>query len=72
MFRAIFFAHHQEHITVTTASGNVHRPMLLLLRTQQQQPATTSVDITRSCSYSDMLLMMGEKNRPKHVELIKD
>ena len=24
------------------------------------QPAATSVDITRSCSYSDMLLMMGE------------
>jgi hypothetical protein len=26
----------------------------------QHQPATTSVDNTRSCSYSDMLLMMGE------------
>jgi len=38
----------------------------------QHQPAATSVDVTRSCSYSDMLLMMGEKNRPKHVELVKD
>jgi hypothetical protein len=27
----------------------------------QHQPAATSVDITRSCSYSDMLLMMGYK-----------
>jgi len=26
----------------------------------QQQPAATSVDITRSCNYSDMLRMMGE------------
>ena len=26
----------------------------------QHQPAATSVDNTRSCSYSDMLLMMGE------------
>jgi hypothetical protein len=37
----------------------------------QHQPAATSVDNTRSCSYSDMLLMMGEKHRPKHVELIR-
>jgi len=26
----------------------------------QNHPAATSVEITRSCSYSDMLLMMGE------------
>jgi hypothetical protein len=26
----------------------------------QHQPAATSVDINRSCSYSDMLLMMRE------------
>jgi len=26
----------------------------------QHQPAATLVDITRSCSYSDMLLMMGK------------
>ena len=46
------FAHYQEHITVNTASGNVHRCCFW--------PAATSVDVTRSCSYSDMLLMMGE------------
>jgi len=26
----------------------------------QHQPAATSADNTRKCSYSDMLLMMGE------------
>jgi len=26
----------------------------------QHQPVATSADITRSCSYSDILLMMGE------------
>jgi hypothetical protein len=26
----------------------------------QHQPATSSVDNTRSCSYSEMFLMMGE------------
>jgi len=26
----------------------------------QHQPTVMSVDITKSCSYSDMLLMMGE------------
>ena len=36
----------------------------------QHQPAATSVDITRSCSYSDKLLMMGE-NIARNVELIK-
>jgi hypothetical protein len=41
-------------------------PMLLLagvaywVEMTQHQPAATSVDNTRSCSYSDMLLMMGE------------
>jgi len=32
----------------------------LLGGTDLSQPAATSVDITRSCSYSGMLLMMGE------------
>jgi len=31
----------------------------------QHQPAATSMDNTRSCSYSDMLLMMGENNARK-------
>jgi len=59
----------------------------MLLLADVAYPAATSVDITRSCSYSDMLLMMGENiaytqhqpavtsvditRSPKHVELIK-
>jgi len=35
-------------------------PMLLLAGIASQKPAATSVDNTRSCSYSNMLLMMGE------------
>ena len=37
-------------------------PQLLLagVAYKQHQPATAPMDITRSCSYSDMLLMMGE------------
>jgi hypothetical protein len=49
------FTYHQEHLTETTASGNVHRCCCWLVL--QHQPAATSVD---SCSYSDMLLMMDE------------
>jgi hypothetical protein len=41
-------AHHQKHLTVFTASGNIH------------QPAATLVNITRCCKYSQVLLMMGE------------
>jgi hypothetical protein len=56
MFRAMFsahvsgdvFAHHQEHLAVFTASGNIH------------QPAAILVNITRCCKYSQVLLMMGE------------
>jgi hypothetical protein len=33
-----------------------------------RQPAATSVEITKSCSYS---ADDGRKHRPKHVELIK-
>ena len=61
------FAHHQEHPTVFTASGNVHRCCCRLVSYKWDvpshpwhQPAATSVDITRSCKYSHVLLMMGE------------
>ena len=50
------FAHHQEHMTVITASGIEY----WVEPNTQLQPAVTSVDNTRSCNYSDMLLMMGE------------
>jgi len=40
-----------------------HRPWLKSVPPNtQHQPAATSVENTRSCSYSDMLLMMGENN----------
>jgi len=42
------FAHHQEHLTVFTASDIV------------QRPAATNVDYIRSCRYSQELLIMGE------------
>jgi hypothetical protein len=51
MFWAMFFAHHQEHLTIFTASGNIP-PMSL--------PAATLVNITRCCKYYKVLLMMGE------------
>ena len=33
------------------------------------QPVTTWVNTTTYCKYSQVLLMMGEKHRPEHVEL---
>jgi hypothetical protein len=42
------FAHHQEHFTVFTASDSIH------------QSAATWVNTTRSCKYSQVLLMMDE------------
>jgi hypothetical protein len=60
MFRAMFYAHHQEHLTVFTASGNIHKCRCRL------------VNITRCCKYSQVPLMMGEKHRPKHVELTRN
>jgi hypothetical protein len=48
------FAHHQEHLTVFTVSGSVHRSFC------RYQPAATWVNTTRYCKYSQVLLMMGE------------
>jgi len=66
IFRAMFSSIIRS--TVTTASGKVHRCCWLVLSigwnsvepNTQHQPAATSVDITGSYSYSDMLLMMVE------------
>jgi len=46
------FAHHQEHLTVFTASVNIHHCRCQL--------TATVVNITRCCKYSQVLLMMGE------------
>jgi len=46
------FAHHQENVTIFTASDIVY------LRCCRQ--TATYVDYSRSCKYSQMLLMMGE------------
>jgi hypothetical protein len=46
------FAHHQEHLTVFTASGSIHPSCSRL--------AATWVNTTRYCKYSQELLMMGE------------
>jgi hypothetical protein len=48
------FAHHQEHLTVFTVSGNIHPGCCRL------EPAATWVNTTRYCKYSQVLLMMGE------------
>jgi len=40
------------------------------MRITQRQPAATSVDNTRSYSYSDKLLLVGENIATKHIELI--
>jgi len=54
------FVHPQEHFfTVYTAFGTMHRP------------TAVSVHCTRSCIYSQKLLLrMGEFFRPKRVGLI--
>ena len=57
-------AHHQEHITVHTASGIVNqyccwRRWNAVPSPPWQQPATVLVDNTWSCMYSYVLLMMG-------------
>jgi len=36
------------------------------------QPSATLVNFTIRCKYSQVLLMMGEKHRPKHVELTRN
>jgi hypothetical protein len=48
------FVHHQEHLTVFTASGSIHPSCCRLVS------AATWVNTTRYCKYSQMLLMMGE------------
>ena len=72
------FAYHQEHLTVFTVSGSIHPICCRLvswiswnsvLTHPWHQPAATWVNATRYCKYSHVLLMMGEKNRPKLVEL---
>jgi hypothetical protein len=50
--------YHTPHNTHTSASTH-----------PRQQPAATWVNTTRYCKYSQVLLMMAEKHRPKHVEL---
>jgi hypothetical protein len=59
------FAHHQEHLTVFTASGNIHTKSLsagvmaelkLIHDTSRQR---LGVNTTRYCKYSQVLLMMG-------------
>ena len=74
------FVHHQELLTVCTASDIVYRYCCwlvswmswnLVLSHQLHQPAAISVDNIRSCIYSQVLLMMGD-DRPKHVELIRN
>ena len=63
------FAHHQEHLTVFTASDIVHlccfRPVSWTKRNgvpsrPRHRPVATWVDYIRSCKYSQMPLMMGE------------
>jgi len=45
------FAHHQEHLAVFTVSGSIH---------PRHQPAATSMNTSRYCEYSQVLLMMDE------------
>jgi hypothetical protein len=56
------FAHHQEHLTVFTASGNIHQchGCVGVLTHPWRQPAETLLNITRFCKYSQVLLMMDE------------
>jgi len=63
------FAHHQEYLTVFTASGNIHQCRCRPVSGMRwkafpthpwQQPAAALVNITRYCKYSQVLLMMSE------------
>jgi hypothetical protein len=63
------FAHHQEHLTVFTVSGNVHpwccrmvswMSLNAISTHPRHQSAATWVNTTRYCKYSQVLLMMGE------------
>jgi len=57
MFRAMFFVHHQEHLTLFTASGSVHPSCCRLVSqiqdTSQQQLGWTLPDTvnTVKCSW---------------------
>jgi len=62
------FAHHQDNLTVFTASGIAHvcccQPVSWTrwnsFQTRPwQRPAATLVEYIRSCKYSQMILMMG-------------
>jgi hypothetical protein len=44
------FAHHQEHLTVFTASGNIHC----------SSKFANAVNITRCCKYGQVPLTTGE------------
>ena len=55
VIRLRVYTPHNLHVSVSTHS--IH------------QPAATWVNTTRYCKYSQVLLIMGENNVPKHVEL---
>jgi hypothetical protein len=58
------FAHHQEHMTVFTESGRIH-PNCCRLRSWliwNCSRAGSNLNTTRYCKYSQVLLIMGEKN----------
>jgi hypothetical protein len=63
MFR-VTFAHHQEHLTVFTASGSIHVSCCRLVSWMSyvsfNQPAATWVNTTKSYKYAQVFLMMGE------------
>ena len=60
------FVHHQEHLTVFTASGSIHNKSLPagvmdeFKLIHDTSPQRLGVNTTRCCEYSQVLLMMGE------------
>jgi len=46
-----------------------HNPHSSVSTHSRHQPAATWVNTTRYCKYSQVLMMMGLKHRPKHVDL---
>jgi len=54
MFRGDVFAHQQEQLTVFTAFVNADQCYY------RYQPAAKLVSITKSCKYSQLLLLMSE------------
>ena len=62
------FAHHQEHlaylqylVVFTQVTYTPHNPYSLVSTYPRHQQATTWVNTTRYCKYSQVFLMMGEK-----------